>query len=754
MNAKQRLAQQAFALNAAAPKMIGGSYPRIDGPLKVSGKAKYTSDYHFPGMLYAVPVGSTIAKGKLTALDVSAAEKLPGVKAVYHRATIGKLYRSAPSGGFTAIIDERRPPFEDDTIRYYGQYIAVVVAETFEQARDAGFAIKATYQTEKPDVRTLLDTTDKPKVGSERGKPDEAFASAPVKVDQTYSTPVETHNPIELHASVAVWDGTSFTLYETSQAVSNHREVMAQMLGVPLENVRVISRFLGTGYGGKLWPWPHSMLAAASARNLNRPVKLVVSRQMMFQNVGHRPRTQQRVRLSATAEGKLTSLQQDYLNHTSILDDYAEDCGEATAYLYSTPNLRITSGLSRRNTGTPTAMRGPGAVPGLFAIESGMDELAIKLKIDPVELRLRNEPKIDEGLNLPFSSRHLTECLTSGAKKFGWEKRNPQIGSMKQDGLTLGWGVASCSWIAERFPAEATVELKNDGTARVSCGTQDIGTGTYTVLALITSDKTGVPMDKVEVVLGDTSLPFGPISGGSMVTASVIPAVAEAARNAIKTVMTAAIKNPKSPFADQKEDALTFTNGKVHLKDKAPETGVSFQDILKSSNISAASGTGKSAGTFGAPEPRKFSTHSFGAHFAEITWQPEIARLRVKRVVTVVDGGHILNQKPSRNQIEGAIVMGIGMAMFEKTTYDERYGAPINSNLADYIMATNADSPEIDVTFLDYPDKVLNEYGARGIGEIGHAGIAAALTSAVHHATGVRVRELPIRIEDLLESKI
>ena len=325
---------------------------------------------------------------------------------------------------------------------------------------------------------------------------------------------------------------------------------------------------------------------------------------------------------------------------------------------------------------------------------------------------------------------------------------------MKQDGLTLGWGVACCSWIAERFPAEATIDLKSDGTARISCGTQDIGTGTYTVLAQVTSDKTGVPIDKVEVVLGDTSLPVGPISGGSMVTASVIPVIAEAATKAIAVVVAAATKDPKSPFSGKKDDEISFTNGRVHLKDKAPETGVAFQDILKSSNINAASGTGKSAGTFGAPEPRKFSTHSFGAHFAEVTWQPEIARLRVKRVVAVIDGGHILNQKPSRNQIEGAIVMGMGMAMFEKTTYDERYGAPINSNLADYIMATNADHPEIDVTFLDYPDKVLNEYGARGIGEIGHAGIAAALTSAVYHATGVRVRELPIRIEDLLEAKI
>jgi xanthine dehydrogenase YagR molybdenum-binding subunit len=456
------------------------------------------------------------------------------------------------------------------------------------------------------------------------------------------------------------------------------------------------------------------------------------------------------VRLSATAEGNLTSLQQDYLNHTSILDDYEENCGEATPYLYGTPNLRVTSGLVRRNIGTPSPMRGPGAVPGLFATESAMDELAIKLKMDPVELRLLNEPEKDESNGLPFSSRHLTECFTLGAQKFGWSQRTPEVGSMTKDGLVLGWGMASCSWIAERAATEATVDLRSDGTARVSCGTQDIGTGTYTILAQIVGEKTGLPLDKIEVVLGDTALPPGPISGGSWTTASVIPAVSQAAQNAMQVVLTAATKGNKSPFAGQETDALNFGNARVYLKEKGPDTGVVFQDILKQSNINAASGNGKSAGTFGSTEPRKYSTHSFGAHFVEVTWQPEIARLRVSRVVTVIDAGRIMNSRPARNQIEGSVVMGVGMAFLEKTTYDPRNGAPINSNLADYMVATHADAPEIDVTFLDYPDTVLNEFGARGIGEIGHAGIAAALTSAVYHATGVRVRELPVHIEDLL----
>jgi len=738
------------------PPRTNGTLPRIDGPLKVTGGAKYSSDYNLPGMLYAVPVCATIASGTITELDTSRAEKMPGVKAVYHRLNFGKVFRTAPAQGFSGILDEKRPPFDDDTIRYYGQYVAAVVAQTFEQAVAAANAVKVTYKATPLNVATLFkesEATDKPNVDSHRGDPDAAFAAAAVKVDQTYATPTETHNPIELHASVADFDGQNFTLYETTQAVCNAQDVMAQMLGVPIENVRVISRFLGSGFGGKLWPWPHALIAAQASRNLGRPVKLVVTRDMMFQNVGHRPRTQQRVRLGATQQGKLVALMHDSLNHTSVLDDYSEGCSEATAYSYSVANLRATSGLVRRNVGTPTSMRGPGAVPGLFALESAVDELAIALKIDPIQLRLLNEPDKDEGLNLPFSSRHYVECLKVGAEKFGWSKRTSEIGSMKgtgaQAGLTLGWGVAGCSWIAERCETQASVELLSSGTARVSCATQDIGTGTYTVLSKVVAERVGIPNDRVEVVLGDTNLPPGPISGGSWATASVIPAVLDAIDKAQQTLFTIATSGPDAAFPNQKADALVLGDGRVRLKSGDAASGIAFGDILAKASVRGASGQGKSAGTFGAPD-KKFSTHSFGAQFAEITWEPETARLRVSRVVTVIDAGRILNPKPARNQIEGAVVMGIGMALFEATRYDVRNGAPINNNLADYMLTTNADAPSIDVTFLDHPDLVLNPLGARGVGEIGLAGIAAAITNAVHHATGVRVRELPVRIEDLL----
>ncbi len=748
---------QIKASTAEPTAVIGASLSRIDGPLKTTGSARYASDHNFPGMVYAVPVGATVASGKIRSIDTSTSEKMPGVVAILHHGNFDPVFRNA-SGGRNS---EQRPPFEDEVVYYWGQYVALAVAETFAQAQAAAAAVKISYAPDAFNVSTNLSdpmpaigASEGPRVLSHRGDPEGVFTSAPVKIDYTYTTPAETHNPMEMHATVAIWDGKKYTLYESSQGVMNHATVMYQVLGVPRENVEVISRFIGSGFGGKLFPWPHSALAAVASRRLNRPVKLTLSRKMMFANVGHRPRTQQRMRLGATPEGKLLSLCQDYRNHTSINDDIRENCGEATPFLYSTANLQVSSALVRRNVGTPTPMRGPGAVPGLFALESAMDELAIKLNMDPVALRLGLDTLTDEEKNKPFSSRHLKECLQVGSEKFGWSKRTLGVGSMRKGDLILGWGVAAASWSAGRGVAEASVSLRADGSARVSSGTQDPGTGTYTVVAQIVSDKTGIPVRKIQSVLGSSSLPPGPTSGGSTATATVIPAVAEAAVNAIKITLTAATTTKGSPFLGKQVKDLAMSSGRIHLKNQSPESGIPFEEILKLGNIASADGQGKTGGYGSDTDGKNFSSHSFGAQFVEVEWDPGICRLRVSRVVSVVDAGRIINAKTARNQMAGAIVMGIGMGLLEQTTYDSRNGHPINDNFADYVVPTSADHPEIDIHFLDIPDPMIGEYGARGLGEIGLAGIAPAITAAVYHATGVRVRNLPVRIEDLITANV
>lgn len=726
-------------------RFIGQGLPRIDGPKKVSGLARYTSDHHFPGLVYAVPVTASIAKGRITGLDTRAAEASPGVIAVFHQGNLaGKLFRRQPNKGKN---DEARPPLSDDKITYYGQYVALVVARTYEQAKAGAAAVKATYAAEPVDVSTRLSPEAPEKVDTERGDVEAAFAAAPVKIDYTYTTPPQTHNPIELHASVAIWDGQGFTLYETTQAIMNHQLVMAQMLGVAPQQVRVITEYLGSGFGGKLWPWTHSLLAAAAARELGKPVKLVVDRRMMFQTVGHRANTQQRLRLAATADGKLTCLRHDYLFHNARLDSYKENCGEATGFLYSTPNLKAAWSVAKRDVAPPTSMRGPGAVPGLYAVESAMNELAIALNMDPLQLRLQNQPDHDESTNQPFSSRHLIECLQTGAERFGWKSRDPRPGSMRNGaGEVIGWGMAACSWMAKALPAKATVQLGSDGRAKVFCGTQDIGTGTYTVIAQMVAELTGLELARIDVLIGDTRLPPGPMSGGSMATGSLVPAIQQATREAIEEALDAALRSHPA-FSGKTRDELVFADMNVSLKGGSGEA-VPLPAILSAAGMDHVSGDGEGRGSEEAA--KKVSLHSYGAHFVEVVWQPEIARLKVNRIVTVIDAGTILNTRTGHNQIEGALMMGVGMALFEATEYDHRNGAPVNANLADYIVTTHADAPEVDITFLDYPDYALNPLGARGIGEIGLAGIAAAITDAVYHATRVRVRDLPVKIEDLL----
>jgi xanthine dehydrogenase YagR molybdenum-binding subunit len=729
--------------------MIGAAVSRIDGRLKVTGAARYAVDHPIDNMVYGVAVASTIANGRITRIDSSVAESMPGVITILYHGNADPLFRPANAFEPSSHASESRPPFEDDNIYYYGQFVALVVANTFEQAQDAAAHVKVIYDERKPatSFSDVPAPSGPPMRHYARGDADNAFKSAPVQLDVTYTTPAETHNPMEMHATIAEWSGNKVTLYETTQGVVNHQHVMSEMIGIPLEDVRIISLFCGSGFGGKLFPWPHSLLAAMAARRIKRPVKVSVPRTLMFTTVGHRPFTQQRIRIGATQDGRLVSLRHDVLTPSSKIDDYAENCTEPTPVLYSCPNVTSQQHLVNLNIGTPTPMRGPGTTPGLYALESAMDELAIKLNLDPLELRLHNYAETDESTSKPFSSKHLREVYQTGAERFGWSKRNPKIGSMRQGDLILGWGMASCTWPAGRGTAEVRVRLNADGTARASSATQDIGTGTYTIFAQVVSEKTGIPLEKIDVALGDSALPPGPTSGGSTGNASVLPAIALATQNAIDVLIQVATRTPESPFHNADPKTLRMTSGRLHSQNQAPESGIAFQEILSMRRLAGVDGQAK---TSPDPESKKLSSHTFGAQFCEITWDPGIARLRISRWLTVMDAGRIINHKTARNQILGGVVMGIGMGLFEETLYDPRNGKPLNNNFADYIVSTNADIPEMDCIFVEYPDLNLNEYGARGVGEIGLTGVASALTMAVYHATGVRVRNLPIRIEQLL----
>ena len=675
---------------------------------------------------------------------------MPGVLAILHHGNTEKLFRAANSFEESSRPGESRPPFEDDQVYYYGQFVALVVADTFERAQAAAYRVAVKYDERKPDVSTDdLAPKDPPAVKNERGNVDTAMSSAPVQLDVTYETPVETHNPMEMHATIATWNKEKLTLYETSQGVVNHRNVAAEMLNIPRESVQVISRFVGSGFGSKLFPWPHSWMAALASKQLKRPVKVSVPRPLMFTTVGYRPFTRQHIRLGADREGKLAAFHHEILQPTSMVDDYVENCTEATSMLYSCQNVRAVQHIIHKNLGTPTPMRGPGRTPSLFGIESAIDELAIKLNLDPIEVRLRNYAETDEGSQKPWSSKHLREAYAMGAEKFGWSRRNAKVGSMTKGNEILGWGMATCTWPAGRHNAEVRVSFLADGTVRANCATQDIGTGTYTVFAEVISDRTGVPLDKIRVHLGDTAMPPGPTSGGSAATATVIPAIAKATDQAVQSLLKVAALTAGSPLEKEDPKTLKMSGGRIHKEDQVAGSGAAFSDILKLRRLSGLDGQAK---TEAPPEAKQFSMHSFGAHFCEVTYDPGIVRLRVSRWLTVIDGGRMINLKTAKNQILGSVVMGIGMAMLEETIYDQRNGKPVNNNYADYLVAVNTDIPDMDCIFLDFPDTKLNEYGARGIGEIGLTGCASAVTNAVYHATGVRVRELPVRLEKLLKT--
>jgi xanthine dehydrogenase YagR molybdenum-binding subunit len=685
--------------------LVGAPIDRVDGPRKVTGAAQYAAEFALPGIAYGVIVGSSIASGRIARIDAGAALKEPGVIAVMTPVNAPRV-----DGKKTSAQDKLLLLLQDDRVYYDRQPIAVVIGETFEAATHGAGLVRVEYIAEKPVTELEHAAPFKPdKIlgqdpDSQRGEPDAALSAAAVKTDRTYVMPVENHNPMEPHATTASWKNGKLTVYDSTQGIFNVRAKLASVFGIPKEDVRVVALFVGGGFGSKGSPWAHTALAAMAAKLVNCPVKLALARPQMFGPVGFRPRTVQRVALGADAQGRLVSSIHEVTAQTSEFDVWTAAPGAITRMLYAVPNQRVTHRLVRLNAGTPTFMRAPGETPGSFALESAMDELAVAAGIDPLELRLRNYAEIDPGEGKPFSSKSLRECYVVGAEAFGWSRRAAHPRAQREGNDLVGFGMATATYPSHRSPAEARVTLNADGTALVQCGTQDIGTGAYTVFTQVAAETLGMPVDKVHFELGDSRLPLSPNSGGSQTTASVASAVYAACQDAL---------------AKRRAIGGTATvEGFAHA-----EAG---------------------------PETEAYSMHAFGAQFAEVHVDADLGRVRVTRFVGAFAAGRILNAKTARSQYLGGITWGIGQALMEHTRHDTRSGRVMNANLAEYLVPVNADIPAIDVHIVPEADPHVNPVGVKGIGEIGIVGVAAAIANAVYNATGVRVRELPITPDKLV----
>lgn len=769
---------------------VGQPIDRVDGRLKVTGAATYSAEYYPQGVLHGVLVLSSITKGRIKSINTLIAQKAPGVVKIMTYQNAPQLHfpqSSEPGGGKFAEKDLL--PLQSDRIFYGGQIIAVLMAATLEQAEQAARLVTVDYEQAVPDfdIHKNMDKAYKPEKGLggsevqlKRGNTDLALKNAANKIEQTYTTPVYHHNAMEPHATTVEWKGEQVTIYDATQSVAGSKALMASMLGVPPDKVHVISLYIGGGFGSKGFSWPNTVLTAMAAKLVNRPVKLSLKRQDMFSTGGRRTETIQKISLGADASGKLSALKHDTTSETSFVDEFVEPAGVASAMLYSTPNAEISHSLVRLNKGTPCPMRAPGEAPGTFAIEVAMDELAEKLNMDPVQLRIINHADTEEQKKKPFSEKNLKECYQKGAEAIGWSQRKAKPGSIMENGMLVGYGMATATYPANRSASSAKAIIHANGSAEILCATQDIGTGTYTVMTQIAADALSLPISKVTVKLGDSTYPKGANSGGSQVSASVGPAIMAAALGAISKLAKMVVINPKSAFYNQKEADIIAGKGGLVLKNK-PETAESFAQILAAAGIQQleslaktnvstrqsqeaspapkgsaegmAEEESKTNPAVGADEKvdrKPYAFHSFGAQFVKVLVDPLLGTVKVDKVVGVMDIGTVLNLKTAENQIIGGMVFGIGMALMEHTAYDPNDGRVVTKDLAQYLVPVNADMPDFEVHFLNKPDTIISPIGARGIGEIGITGITAAITNAIYNATGKRVRDLPVTPDKLI----
>ncbi len=740
--------------------LIGPARNRVDGRLKVTGAAKYSVEFDPPHCAWGWPVESSIGNGRISSIDTTAAQAAPGVLAVLTHLNAPKT--GEPNVGeersqVEGIRNEHRLPLADDQIHYAGQYIALVVADTRQNAEWAASLVQVKYAPQSP---VLISEKSRKSVEPEKsmgedlqvkkGDVEKAFKDASlVKMEAVYVTPVETHNPIETSGTIAVWDDAQhLTLYDATQFVKGVQGVIARANGLPVENVRVICPFVGGAFGCKGAVWPHVQLAVMGARVAGVPVRVHLHRRHMFVGTGHRTATKQTLTLAADRDGKLQALRHDTETQTSPVGQFIESCGvRSSGVMYKSASIRIKETIHEVNIATPTFMRAPGECPGTYALECAMDELAVALRMDPVALRVVNHADNHPTRNIPYSAKHLKEAYQLGAERFGWARRNPEPRSMRDGNLLVGWGMATATYPAHKMKAAVKVLFRADGNTTVQCASHDLGTGAYTAFTQISSELLGIPFEAITFELGRSDLPFGPVAGGSNSTATVGTAIHEAATLFHQALAELAVKDSKSPLFQARASGIVMVEpGRIGMKDDVSRSD-SYTDILKRAGRNALEVQSE------AKDPKDESGKKFqswGADFCEVKIDPALPRVQVTRVVTVMNCGRIVSAKTARSQILGGVVMGIGMALMEETLYDPATGLPVTRNLADYHVPTNLDAPEIDVQFVGEPDFAFNPIGARGLGEIGITGIAAAVANAVYHATGRRIRELPITPDKLL----
>jgi xanthine dehydrogenase YagR molybdenum-binding subunit len=734
--------------------IIGAPINRTDGWAKVSGAARYSAEHPVAGLAHAVLVTSSIASGRVTRIDDGAARAVPGVLLVMTHENAMQLPPETRSGKFSPPAGRVLSLLQDDAVHYNNQPVAVVVADTLEHARDAAARLHVEYESAPAllDFELAKESVHAPdkvlgnEPDSRRGSLHAALLSGSARLDQVYTTPYANHNPIEPHATIAAWDGDRLTLYDSTQYVKGVQKIVAEVLGIGQDKLTVQCPFTGGGFGCKGSVWSHVVLAAMAARQAGRPVKLVLDRNQMFGPVGMRPVTEQRMKLAALSDGRLTGSSHDVVAYTSKIEDWIEPCALVTRMMYESPAQETSHRLARMNLGTPTFMRAPGEATGTFALEAAMDELACELGIDPVQLRLQNYTERDPDKQLPWSSKSLRQCYELGAERFGWSRRNPQPRSMREGEQLVGWGMATATYPVRRSAASASVAMLADGSVVARSATQDLGTGTYTVIAQVAADALGVPVGQVRPELGDSRMPQAPVSGGSMTVASVGSAV-KAAAGALRLKLAGiASADQRSPLFGALPNDVGAEDGWLYLRSdparREPMAGIVARHGQGPVEASADAAPGDETG--------KYSMHSFGAVFVEVRVDEDLGLIRVPRVVGVYGVGNLMNRKTGHSQLMGGIVWGLSMALFEETLIDQRVGRAVNGNLAEYHVPVNADIGTIDVQVLDEDDPHVNPLGAKGIGEIGITGVAAAVSNAVYHATGRRVRDLPITLDKLL----